>query len=173
MTHKLLLTICFVVTGLVFHTGCSSAKPRPAGFPDTVSCIITITQEGSPLAGARVSLIPTDGAKDWLVSALTDGSGVGKVYTYGQFEGAPKGKYKVIVNKTESDPSQFTPPADESDSAAMAAFSRNVQNEKLNSYALVEAVYSTVGNTPHELEITGKTTQTFDVGKKVKDKLPN
>jgi hypothetical protein len=133
--------------------------------------MITLTQDGIPLAEAMVSLVPSDGAKDWLTSAFTDASGNAKIFTYGRAEGAPKGKYKVIVSKTESDPSKFTMP-DENDVSAMERYNQNVMGEHLHSYTLVETVYSNPGTTTLELEITGKTAQTFDVGKKIQKQLP-
>ena len=157
---------------LAFLVGCTASSPKPDGFPDTVSCVITITQEGTPLAGAMVSLIPSDGAKDLLFTATTDASGNAKIFTYGRQEGAPKGKYKVVVSKTETDPSKFTPPADENDTVAMDRYMQSTANERLNSYTLVESVYTSAATTTLELEITGKTTQTFDVGKKVREVLP-
>jgi len=163
--------VSFVAVGLFLLAGCGSSTPRPAGFPDTVSCVITITQEGSPLAGASVSLIPADGAKDWLFGATTDTSGNAKIFTYGTAEGAPRGKYKVVVTKTESESSKFTMP-DESDTVALAQYYRNIENERLNSYTLIEPVYTNADTTPLELEITGKTTETFDVGKKVRNLIP-
>ena len=169
MTNKLLLT-CIVVTGLVLLAGCGQSSPKPDGFPQMVPCVLTITQEGAPLSSAMVTLIPADGAKDWQCSASTDQSGVAKMYTYGRAEGAPKGKFKVIVMKSETDPSKYTMPNPD-DSAAMEKYMQNTANEKLNSYSLVEAVYMDPDKTPLELEITGKTEQTLDVGKKVKAKL--
>ena len=163
-----LFPISVAAVGLLLLVGCSSSNPKPAGFPDTVPCVIAITQESVPLAGASVSLVPSDGAKDWLFSATTDESGNAKIFTYGRQAGAPKGKYKVVVIKTESDPSKFTMP-DESDTVALAQYYRNVENERLNSYTLIESVYTNADTTPLELEITGKTTETFDVGKKVRN----
>ena len=157
---------------LIFLVGCSESSPKPEGFPDTVSCVLTITQEGAPLADAMVSLVPADGAKDWLFSATTDASGNAKIFTYGRQEGAPKGKYKVVVTKTETDQSRFTPPADENDTAAMDRYMQSTANERLNYYTLVESVYTNAETTTLELEITGRTTQTFDVGKKVREVLP-
>jgi hypothetical protein len=165
--------ICAAACGLLLLTGCGgSSSPNPAGFPATVSCVLTITQEGSPLSGAMVTLTPSDGAKDWLFSGTTDESGKAKIFTYGRAEGAPKGKYKVVITKGETDPSKFTPPADENDTAAWTRYEQNAMNEKLNSYTLVERIYTDAATTPLELEITGKTAQTFDAGKKVREVLP-
>jgi len=170
--RKFISFVIPAVAGLLLLTGCRPSGPLPDGFPATVSCVINITQDGAPLSGAMVSLIPADGAKDWLFSAITDASGNARIFTYGRVEGAAKGKYKVLVTKTEMDPSKFTMP-DESDLAAMERYHQNVMKERLNSYTLVETVYANAGTTPWELEITGKTTQTFDVGKKVRELLPN
>jgi hypothetical protein len=159
--------VSVAAASLVFLTGCSESNPKPAGFPVTVPCVITMTQEGVPLEGAMVSLIPTDGAQDWLFSAITDASGNARIFTYGREAGAPKGKYKIIVTKTETNPSRFTMP-DESDTDAMARYHQNVGHERLNSYTLVESVYTDPNTTPLELEITGRTAETFDVGKKVR-----
>lgn len=171
--NKKLFLICVTVCGLVLPVGCGGkSSPKPAGFPDTVPCVVTVTQEGSPLAGAMVSLVPADGAKDWLFSATTSASGEAKIFTYGRAEGAPKGKYKVVVTKTETDASKYTMP-DESDSAAMERYMQNTMNEKLNSYSLIETGFTDASTTTLELEITGKTAQTFDVGKKVRTVLPS
>ena len=170
-THNNLFLVAFVTAGFVLLTGCGdSSNPKPTGFPDTVPCVVTITQEGTPLAGATVSLIPSDGAKDWLFGATTDASGNAKIFTYGREAGTPKGKYKVVVTKTETEPSKYTMP-DENDTAAVERYHRDVMNEKLNSYTLVETAYSEFSTTPLELEVTGKTAQTFEVGKQVRNLL--
>ncbi len=108
------------VTCMVLLAAC--ARPdKPDGFPKTVSCVITITQEGQPLALASVQLTPADGQRDWMCRAMTDEQGVATMHTYGRYEGAPLGKFKVVVTKTESDSSKFKMP-DETDTAAMEAY---------------------------------------------------
>ena len=166
------LIIVSIAIGCTVFAGCNdSSNPKPTGFPTTVPCVVTITQEGTPLVGAMVSLIPSDGAKDWLFDATTDASGRAKIFTYGRKAGAPKGKYKVVVNKTETEPSKYTMP-DENDVVAVERYYRDVINEKLNSYTLVESEYTEPGTTPLTLEVAGKTAETFEVGKQVRHLLP-
>jgi len=165
-------SICFLAASLALLAGCSGPL-KPDGFPDTFPTVITITQEGEPLAKATVKLVPADGARDWMTSAMTDESGQAVIFTYGRFAGAPKGVFKVVVTKTESDVSRYNPPDDTTDEHAMAIYNRNVMNERLNDYTLVEAVYDSPDTTPLELEIKGRTTQTFDVGKKARVVVSN
>jgi hypothetical protein len=167
MTNNLSF-LFFIIAALVLFVGCSGPL-KPDGFPQTYPCVITITQEGELLSKATVKLIPADDAKDWMTSAMTDESGRARMFTYGRFEGAPKGKFKVVVSKTETDPSKFTPPADENDEAAMALYNRNVMTEKLRDYTVIETIYGNPDTTPLDMEVKGRTTQTFDVGKKVRD----
>ena len=162
-----LLSICFLAVGLALLAGCQRTF-KPDGFPPTFPVGVTVTQEGAPLAMATVKLIPADGARDWVSSAMTDESGQAVMFTYGRFAGVPKGKFKVVVIKTESDVSKIAPPTNTSDERAMAIYNRNMQNERLKDYALVEAIYGDPETTPLELEVKGRTTQAFDVGKKVR-----
>jgi hypothetical protein len=154
---------------LIGLSGCGpSGPPRPAGFPDVFSCVITITQEGTPLAGAAVELVPSDGATDWMVRGITDSSGSAKMRTYGLADGAPKGKFKVVVTKTETDESRFSPPADDTDANAWGVYEQNRLRENLRTYTFIEAVFTNANTTTLELEITGNTTEKFDVGKPVR-----
>ena len=51
---------------------------------------------------AMISLVPEDaGLREWSISGTTDASGVATIHTNGDFAGAPAGKYKVVVRKSE------------------------------------------------------------------------
>jgi len=165
-------SICFLAASLILLAGCSGPL-KPDGFPPTFPTVITITQEGKPLVKATVTLVPADGARDWMTSTMTDESGRATMFTYGRFAGAPKGQFKVVVTKTESDVSRYTPPEDTTDERAMAIYHRNIVNERLNDYTLVEAIYGRPETTPLELEIRGRTTQSFDVGRQIREVLSN
>jgi hypothetical protein len=165
MKHSHFVSVLFLSVALL---GCGSGSNTPAGMPPLFSTAITIVQEGVPLAGASVVLIPDDGSQDWYVVGATDASGVAEMMASSRWSGSPKGKYKVIVRKFESDPSQITPVPDDADEAARNAYDRAVSNERLNSYVLVEPVFSDPDKTPLTLTVDGKTTETFDVGKAVK-----
>jgi len=165
-------SICFLAASLALLAGCSGPL-KPDGFPPTFPTVITITQEGEPLVRATVGLIPADGSRDWMTSAMTDELGRATMFTYGRFAGAPRGTFKVVVTKIETGISRYTPPADTTDERAMAIYSRNIVNERLNDYTLVEAIYGSPETTPLELEIRGRTTQTFDVGRQIREVLSN
>ena len=77
--------------------GCKD-KSRPADLPDDMSpCEITITQDGTPLAGATVDLQYTTNVK-YNTSGVTDENGVAIMKTYG-YAGAQQGTAKVRVDK--------------------------------------------------------------------------
>ncbi len=133
-------------------SGCAtSSMPKPEGFPDLASCVITVTQDGAPLAGAHVALVPSDGGKDWMAVGETDASGKAVISTYGQAQGAPLGKYKVVITQAEVDEASSDVP------------------EQRKSYSFIELQYTKPESTPHEITVEGKTTGTFDVGKKVRE----
>ena len=139
------IIIAIVITALSI-TGCGSNNSRPSDLPQLYPCVLTVTQEGNPLSGAYVTLIPMEESNaKYQASSVTDNEGKATIITYG-FDGVPAGKYKVCVRKVVGDENR--------------------------EYQLVEPKYSDSKNTPHELEITGKQMPpaSFDVGKSVKPK---
>jgi hypothetical protein len=141
---KIIIAFMLAVVSL---TGCSNSN-RPSDMPTLFPCVVMITQEGSPLNGANVMLIPMPGTQDkYQASAVTDGGGKATLVTYG-FDGIPAGKYKVCIRKVISD-------------------------EKTGAeFQTVEQQYAIPDSSPHEIEITGKKMppMSFDVGKPVKIK---
>ena len=95
MKKKLLILL-----SLVTFFGCAK-QSVPDGLPKLVPVTLTFTQEGAPLTGAVVSLI--DPNIQFLVGGTTDADGTVVLYTHGLYKGAPLGKFKVRVVKTESD----------------------------------------------------------------------
>jgi 5-hydroxyisourate hydrolase-like protein (transthyretin family) len=116
--------------------------------PPLVPVRITITQDGTPLADAAVTLINNDTSLSrWVVGGRTDASGVCNVCTQGKYSGAPHGSFKVLVRKEESE----------------------IVNDEQNFYDVVEEKYKTVLTTDLTLEVPNSgATQTFDVGKAIK-----
>ena len=105
----------------------------------------------------------------WTPSGTTDSQGVARMRTNAQHEGAAAGKYRVVVEKFEVEPSKLgpQPPVD---SPEYEAWSHKSAEETLARYALVEVLYSS-SKTPHEVEITkGENNHTIDVGKAVRIK---
>lgn len=83
----------------------SLTNPRPVGMPRNYPCVINVTQEGTPLEGATVTLHPVDQelAKWGLIRGTTDAKGDAKIKieASSNFDDAFKGDYKVTITKTE------------------------------------------------------------------------
>jgi len=150
-----------VVLSLVVLFGCGGKK-KPDGLPALYPCEIKVLQEGAPLAGATVSLVSVDGSIKWVVGGGTDDSGLAKIYTHGDFSGAPVGQYKVIITKTiiENAPSQEQ------------LNNPNFAGPMGTDYDCVDLQYKSQKSTPLSMEITsGKNSKEFDVGKAIHEKV--
>ncbi|MDR1142095.1 MAG: carboxypeptidase-like regulatory domain-containing protein [Planctomycetaceae bacterium] len=146
--------LCLMV--LMLFAGCSPKK-KPDGLPKLYPLTIKITQDGNtPLANASVRLISTDqsGTTRWNVNGTTNTSGVTKLKTYGEYDGAPAGNYKVVVSKEEIVYDTSTPP------------------QITGRFQLVERKYSSIQETPLMVDVNQDTEEiTFDVGKSVREKM--
>lgn len=154
------LALCLLMVAIVV-SGCGGKK-KPDGFPTLYPCEIKIIQDGVPLEGAVVNLFSEDGSVKWVVGNGTDANGVAKMYTHGDFQGAPTGKYKVTVTKTviEDAPSQEQ------------LNNPNFVGPMGTAYDYVELEYKSQKTTPLSMEVTsGKNSQEFDVGKAIRDKV--
>jgi hypothetical protein len=89
--------------------------------------------------------------KNWGSGGISNAEGVVQVFTYGKWEGAPVGLFKVTVTKH---------------------LVEGPENREV-TYTLVDEKFTELAATPLELEIKGKTSQTFDVGTAIKKKIPN
>ena len=155
---------------LCILSGCNRAN-RPDGLPPLSSCEITITQGGEPLEGAFVQLMPESGVFEWAVAGHTNASGVAKILTHAQFPGAPEGTFKVLVSKTELEPSKFGPEPDDVNSPERAKWYDQVTNEKRDTIMYVKPEYDKAHTTPLSITITrGRNRETFDVGEPVEIK---
>lgn len=126
--------------------------------------MITVTQDAKPLPGATVILVPeTVLEKGWVISGGTDSRGIARMFTHGKYEGAPGGKYKVLISKQEHENAE--PPK--------MPMSASDFRPPVPVYDTVDARYKTVKTTPFEIEVNnGKTTASFDVGKAVRKTIP-
>ena len=149
-----LKTFCILLAVLCFGCG---GHPKPVGLPVLVPCEINITQNGEPLDGAVVSLLPDDGAKGWGTIGHTDASGKAVMNTRMHWKGAPKGKYIITVTRSI----QETLPGKEGEG----------KWDNLVTYNTIQKEYGDVSQSSLRLEVTGKTSATFDVGKAVKERV--
>jgi len=149
---KLLLTfsLLFCVALIV---GCG--PKRPEGMPKLVSCVLTFQYEdGEPVGEAMVTLVPEDASlQQWSISGSTNASGVVTIYTHADFAGAPAGKYKVVVRKTELIPDPTG--------------KKDVYGEPImETHSHIAAKFSSSILTPLSLEIgTSPTRETLEVVK--------
>ena len=83
-------------------SGCGGQK-LPADLPRLYPTTIVILQDGTPLAGAAITLINADPEVTRYSgsSATTDASGRAVMFTEGMYQGLPAGTYKVTVLKLE------------------------------------------------------------------------
>jgi len=147
LTLSIILSFAFCLL-----PGCGESLPP--GMPRLYPAIITVTQEGTPLEGATVQLIPEDQANaQWGPGGTTNASGVAVLYTNARFRGAPLGEYRVTVTKRETEPHPH-PELSGGDRAQLAEFMRIAQS--LKTYNYVEPQYSSITETPLRIEITAR-----------------
>lgn len=144
----------------LLFAGCSGEE-QPIGMPSLHSVRLTVVQDGTPLQGASVQLMPDDASNTWASGGATDTLGVVKIMTMGKYEGAPAGKYKVTVDKITSDG-----PAE--------AVNDPAGSPPATLFRVVDAKFSSAKTTTAELSVTegGLTEETIDVGPAVKKELP-
>jgi hypothetical protein len=151
---------------LMTMTGCSEKKPD--GLPLLQKVTLVVQQDGKPLAGASVSLAPEDKSITWSVGGVSNDKGEVTVRTHGQYQGAPLGKYTVIVTKLENTPSSL-PEQAPLDAAAYTEWQRQRDAEVLPVYDLVEPQVGKANTSLLKIEITKATkTETLDCGKAIR-----
>ena len=160
------LQILLILIAMVLPiAGCGGEK-LPPGMPTPVPCEIVVMQEGQPLEGAMVRLLPADGGS-WDAIGRTDASGKAVVYVMDKYKGAIPGKYKVIVNKIEQD--DPGPVLSTEEYQALVAQGRNTS---VASFYLVEEQYRNSSKTTLEIEVVkGTPVYTVDIGKAVRIKI--
>lgn len=148
---------CFLCLATFFLcSGCGGAA-KPKDLPDLYPSKITITQGGSPLEGASVTLV-SDQKIRFTVGGKTDAQGVCQIITDGQWPGAPSGTYKVLVKKAVT-------PEITADASDHAAYQKALEENSKKSRHVVDLKYSSVKTTPESVEVTATgLDSTIDVG---------
>ena len=161
---KRLFLLVFVSVGML--AGCSGA-PRPDGFPKLYPVTLTIQQDGQPLAGAMVMLIPSS-PQQWGVGGTTDAQGKVNIRTHGQHDGAPEGNYAVVITKRES----VSPVPIEIRNGTIQQqeeWNRKNPTARVAIFNLIEAEFQSAETTPLKINVERKTVhQTLDAGKAVR-----
>ena len=91
--------VAFSSVAMLFLSGCG--EKLPDGMPRPHPVTIQVVSEGNPVEGAAILFYPEDEASRWGGGGVTDSSGNVSIRTLGQFNGAPAGRYKVIISKIE------------------------------------------------------------------------
>lgn len=144
---------------LAVFFGCKQEQ-RPEGLPDLYPFSVRIVQDGTPLPDANVTLI-TDDSKlmRWPCGGNTDANGVAKLNTYG-FDGAPAGKFRVTVSKSESTGG----PQNSEEAVKLMQEGSAVETQVFD---LVDPIYKNQDQTPLTVEVSADPkggTAEFDVG---------
>ena len=148
--NRLTIVCCLPFAFVVLMSGCGDSE-RPEGFPKLYPVSLKVTQEGTPLTKASVSLKMSDGSAVWSTGGVTDEKGVVVLWTHGKFRGAPEGTFKVLITKIVNEgEEEMLAAANREDYAAAAKI-------PVNSYSCVKDEYEFFEKTPLEIEITQKT----------------
>jgi hypothetical protein len=110
--------------------------------------------EGQPLSDVDVAFHSSDPTFKWGSNATTDSNGKAVMVTYGQFFGAVEGDYSVTITKLERE-----------------IFDKEHPPKQIKVFTLTDTQYTDPKTTPLKIIVSGKTAQTFDVGKTGKNVL--
>jgi hypothetical protein len=153
-----------LVAFMLVLTGCGG-EPKPDGLPQLYPVSLKFVQEGEPIDGLAVVLMPQSDSK-WASGGVTDANGVAVLRTHGKFVGAPAGAYKVRVQKQETSGEVSTT----TDSTGLTTYGTP------KMYDLVNPDYFHPDKTPFAIEVVdgkGKNNfEPFDLGKKVHILVP-
>ncbi|MDR1493716.1 MAG: hypothetical protein LBT05_13495 [Planctomycetaceae bacterium] len=141
----------------------------PPGMPKLYEAVLTITQDGSPLANANVLAISENyAAVPYSAGGQTDKSGNVRLLTEGKYKGIPAGKYIIAVSKTEAN--DIEKPATFNTEDEIKSYLAEVEK---HSFVVVSEKFSDPEKSPLRLEVLKrKTTATFDASPKVRLKPP-
>jgi len=151
---------------LIAVIGCSGA-PRPAGLPKLYPVTLTIQQEGQPLSGTMVQLVPQNPSQ-WGSGGTTDAQGRVNIRTHGQYDGAPEGTYAVVLTKQET----LYPMPEEIQRGSredQMAWTQNNPNALAETFDLIQPEFQSPETTPLKVHVDKKAVkQTLDAGKAVR-----
>jgi len=162
----------------VVCTGCGGPS-LPPDLPKLHPTVITVVQEGKPLADAFVAMVNVDQSVKWSCAARTDASGRATMMTEGMYAGAPEGTYSVTIIKqeVEAGPDLYAdaPDPNADREAYQAWYSQNAQRIAAASrqqrvvYDLLDPKFGNLNTTTLEVTIVpGRNQHTFDVGSAIR-----
>ena len=139
------------VVFLLVCVGCSGGN-RPKDLPRLFPVTLTITMDDQPLADATVMLYAENTADaKWTIGGQTDATGNVTIVSHGQFHGAPAGKFKVCVTKSEMKESA-------PERVLASAPTENTTMGFQRPTHLVDPLFADSKSTPLEIEVSPKGT---------------
>jgi len=158
MMTRLSLICLFPIVLCLTVAGCGG-EPRPDGLPELFPVTLTFTQEGEPCVEAIVTLIP-ESDSPWGTGGITDANGRVAVRTHGKFLGAPAGRYRVTISKTES-------------GVAGPAPADMFTVQTIQTFHLIDPTYADFASTPLIIEVEanrrGNSFPPFELGERVRE----
>ena len=170
--HTSLFIVALFGTLLLFVVGCG--ETLPPDMPKLYPTKVVIIQDGQPLEGANVQLLPKDPDSRWAAAGRTDSSGAVDFFTEGRYRGVPEGDYQVTVSKVYTEPSKYLGQK-RPDDIDYPTWNRMMSEEKLNSYHLIDPVYDSRKTSTLELTVGPKQPKDrqIDVGNAVNELIPS
>ena len=163
-----LCAIILLACSCLYLGGCAGEQ-LPAGMPKPYPTTITIIQDGQPLEGASIALIPMDASNSWNAGGVTNASGNAALKTLTKYDGVVPGKYYVIIKKLSTEGTKKQAPDKETDPAGYAKFLAESAKDTFAGYDLVDPKFSKISPTAETIEVVeGKNEKSIDIGKAVK-----
>jgi len=139
---------------LILVVGCGPA--RPDGIPQLHPATVTVTNGGTPVAGANV-LFSGGTSGSWSVSGATNASGVAVIATsQGEWKGngAPEGTYKVYITKRPEVHQEPLSPELQNDSAAVEKHANEYERLAAAAPKIIPENLTTPTKTPLTLTVS-------------------
>jgi hypothetical protein len=169
MIYRFVVFSYFFLSVTLLFSGCGGER-LPPGIPKLYPAVLTVIQDGAPLADADIIMINTNPDVNWPTGGVTDSNGALRLRTLGRYNGAPVGTYIVAVSKVEIP--DITPPDETSTPAERREYNRLLREIEDNTFYLVDPKFG-LGATELEVEITPSNLRvTVDVSPAVRMRVP-
>ncbi|MDR0336064.1 MAG: carboxypeptidase-like regulatory domain-containing protein [Planctomycetaceae bacterium] len=153
--------LILIFSCLFFATvGCG----KQTNMPKLVPCHITVTDNGVPVAGARISMADESSAESLAINGITDSFGVAKMrttYTKYTASGVPQGTFKVAIDKEPPNLPPQNVTDDMNEQQADAAMKK--WEEEVDQLRIIPKNLIFISTTPITLEIKEKSNLNIDI----------
>jgi len=148
ISSRVVVFRCFAIASLVAAAALASCNRAANGRRPTKPVTVTVSYKGAPVADATVTFISEEGEPS-AAYGTTDGSGIAKLKTYEEGDGAVLGKQKVTINKEQITGTQSVAAQDSPDYVPPVGSTPPPQVKHL-----IPAKYSAPNTSPLAAEVT-------------------